>query len=171
MNKMEEHPSQSTFYVPGTVLGRYSVCVHLCKSSQQCKAGITRILQMRKLRLGEVLWHGQAFSVSKQHWYSEHYCQAPKLHPSLCTRLRFKKKKKGSRRFSVRLEGNYSRRQNVIRFLSEAEVRERTARQSWPGEKVLPRSCSGRASWATPGLLRIWEPTWNLIPPPSFNSY
>lgn len=81
------------------------------------------------------------------------------LHPSLCTRLRFKKKK-GSRRFSVSPKGNYSRRQNVIRFPSEAEVREGTAWQSCPGGKVLQRSSLGQAFWAPrsallPGLLRI----------------
>lgn len=93
-------------------------------------------------------------------------------HPSLCTRLRLKKKKKkGGRRFSVSPEGNYSRKQNVIRVLSKAEVREGTARQSCPGERVLQRDSLGQASLPSRpalGLLGVWEPTWILILLPSF---
>ena len=88
--------------------------------------------------------------MSKQHWYSKHYCLAPKLASfSLHQTEIKKKKKKGSRRFNVSpeitVEGNHSRRQNVIRFPSEAEVREGTARQSCLGEKVLQRSSLGQA--------------------------
>lgn len=66
-------------------------------------------------------------------------------HPSLGTRLRLKKKK-GSSRLSARLEGNYGRRQNVIRFPSEAEVRE---------GKVLRGLPQIRLPGPAPGLLRI----------------
>lgn len=90
--------------------------------------------------------------MSKQRWYPQSIIVwLQSLHPSLCTRLRVreKKKKKGSRSFSVSpeitVEGNYSRRQNVIRFPSEAEVREGTARQSCLGEKVLQTSSLGQA--------------------------
>lgn len=89
--------------------------------------------------------------MSKQRWYSKHYCLAPKLASFSLqeTEIKGEKKKKGSRSFSVSpeitVEGNYSRRQNVIRFPSEAEVREGTARQSCLGEKVLQTSSLGQA--------------------------
>lgn len=132
---MVKRPSEHPCYGPRPVL-----CTP-CTYSNLHNSARFLILQMRKLKSREV------HSLSKQHWYSKHCCLAPKLASfSLYQTEIKKKKKKGGRRFSVSPEGNYSRKQNVIRVLSKAEVREGTARQSCPGERVLQRDSLGQAS-------------------------